>query len=290
MERIMKKTVFITGGNRGIGFQLCRKFATQYNFKVYMGARDLHKAKQSIKKIGSENIIPIEIDIEFEESILKAYKEYLRIKHKDEKLDIFINNAAAQLDWSPNEWHIKTLEIPIELLDRIYRINTFGCILTTKYFVDSMQSGSRIVNVTSGAGELWDNNAHKDFQIGYASSKTALMMVTKKLSAAVRDKNIYVNCVCPDWCKTSMGGWADAPNTASDGANSIIKACFLDNENPPSGKYFRNGYEIPVDIYCFVNYKQLERKFENINKNIDKIAWWIPIRKWRDKFRKKMLE
>ena len=290
MESVNKKTVFITGGNRGIGFELCRKFATEYNFKVYMGARDFRKANESVDKIGSSNIIPIQIDVEFEESIAKAYKEYLRIKDKDEKLYIFINNAAAQLDWQPNEWHIKTLEIPIELLDRIYRINVFGSILTTRYFCDSIEDGGRIVNVTSGSGELWNHDAEKDFQIGYASSKTALMMVTKKLSAAVRDKNIYVNCVCPDWCKTSMGGEIDAPKTAEDGANSIIKACFLDTENPPSGKYFRNGQRIPVDIYCFGNYKELERKFEIINKNIDKIAWWIPIRKWRDNFRNKFFD
>ena len=286
----MKKTVFITGGNRGIGFELCRKFATEYNFKVYMGARDLHKAKESIKEIGSKNIIPIKIDVEFEESIAEAHKEYLKIKEHDEKLYIFINNAAAQLDWQPNEWHIKTLEIPIELLDRIYRINVFSSILTTRYFVDSMESGGRIVNVTSGSGELWNHDAEKDFQIGYATSKTALMMTTKKLSAAVKDKNIYVNCVCPDWCKTSMGGVIDAPKTAEDGANSIIKACFLDVENPPTGKYFRNGQRIPVDIYYGESYKELESKFQIVSKNIDKLAWWIPFRWLRDKFRRKMLE
>ena len=291
----MDKTVFITGGNRGIGLALCQKFATEYGFKVYMGARDLNKAKESIKKIGSpKNIIPIEIDVEFEESIAKAYEEYLKIKDKDEKLYIFINNAAAQLDWIPNESHIKALEIPIELLDRIYRINVFASILTTRYFVNSMLEGGRIVNVSSGSGELWDYNAEKDFQIGYATSKAALIMVTKKLSGALKDKNIYVNCVCPGWCKTSMGGWIDATDTPEDGANSIIKACFLNDKNPPTGKHFRHGERIPVDIYfgndlkeLRENYIELERKFEIMNKNIDKLAWWIPIRKLRDKFRNK---
>ena len=284
----MYKAVFITGGNRGIGLELCKKFAFDYNFKVYMGARDLNKAKEAINILGSpNNIIPIEIDVEFEDSISKAHKEYLRLKDKDEKLYIFINNAGVNLDWVPCKTYIKTLEIPIDLLDRIYRINVFSSILTTKYFSESMEKNSRIVNVVSGSGEFWHPDAEKDFQIGYAASKSALMMVTKKLSAAVRDKNIYVNCVCPGWCKTSMGGEL-ATCTALDGANSIIQACFLNEENPPTGKYFRYGERIPIDIYPTFNNEAYEQ-LEIIKQNINKLAWWIPIRKWRDNFRNKML-
>ena len=112
----MHNTVFITGGNRGIGLELCKKFAFDYNFKVYMGSRDLNKAKEAINSLGSpNNIIPIEIDVEFEDSISNAYKEYLKLKDKDEKLYIFINNAAAQLDWIPGTPGISaTVEQKIE--------------------------------------------------------------------------------------------------------------------------------------------------------------------------------
>ena len=38
-------------------------------------------------------------------------------------------------------------------------------------------------------------------------------------------------------------------------------------------------------------YKELNDKYNNLasvfNELVDKIAWWIPIRKWRDKFRNK---
>lgn len=116
------------------------------------------------------------------------------------------------------------------------------------------------------------------------------MMVTKKLSAAVKDKNIYVNCVCPGWCKTSMGG-DPAPTTAEDGANSIIEACFFNNLTPPTGKYFRYGKRIPIDIYyeSANEYEKLKNNFEIVKKNIEKLAWWIPVKKWRDNFRNKML-
>ena len=290
----MHNTVFITGGNRGIGLELCKKFAFDYNFKVYMGSRDLNKAKEAINSLGSpNNIIPIEIDVEFEDSISNAYKEYLKLKDKDEKLYIFINNAAAQLDWIPCKTHIKTLEIPIDLLDRIYRINVFASILTTRYFSESMENTGRILNIGSGAGELYNINANKDMQIGYASSKLALMMVTKKLSAAVKDKNIYVNCVNPGWCKTSMGG-NKAPSTAEDGANNIIKACFLDNENPPNGKYIKFGKVVNIDkennsMELEVKKLKLEENINIIKGNVYKLASFIPIKSIKDKFINKIL-
>ena len=290
----MHNTVFITGGNRGIGLELCKKFAFDYNFKVYMGSRDLNKAKEVINSLGSpNNIIPIEIDVEFEDSISNAYKEYLKLKDKDEKLYIFINNAAAQLDWIPAKEHIKTLEIPIDLLDRIYRINVFASILTTRYFSESMENTGRILNIGSGAGELYNINANKDMQIGYASSKLALMMVTKKLSAAVKDKNIYVNCVNPGWCKTSMGG-NKAPSTAEDGANNIIKACFLDNENPPNGKYIKFGKVVNIDkennsMELEVKKLKLEENINIIKGNVYKLASFIPIKSIKDKFINKIL-
>jgi len=244
----MKKTVFITGGNRGIGLALCDKFANELGYKVYMGVRNLEKAKIALEQIGNPlKVIPIAIDVEFEESIAKAYQYYLNVKEEDEQLNLFINNAGAQLDWVPNASHIKTLEMPIELLDRIFRINTFSSLLTTRYFLPSMKAGTRIVNVSSGSGNLWDANAYMDFQVGYASSKIALLMMTKKIAAAVEDKGIYVNAVCPGWCKTSMGGEC-AETTPEDGANSIIQACFLDVEKPPRGQFFRYGQRILVDV------------------------------------------
>ncbi|OEJ15971.1 hypothetical protein BFL38_10970 [Brachyspira hampsonii] len=287
----MKNVVFITGGNRGIGLELCKKFAIEYNFKVYMGARDLNKAKEAIKYLSSpSNIIPIEIDVEFEKSIEEAYQEYLKIKDKDEKIYIFINNAGIRLDWFPPNEHIKTLDLKSDDIIRMYKVNTIASILTTKYFINEIEKGGRIVNVSSGNSEFWQPYTEEDVNVGYASSKVALNMITKKLSGAVKDRNIFVNCVCPGWCKTDMGS-EFAPTTAEDGANSIIQACFLNEENPPTGKYFRYGEIIPIDVYPTFNNNEgvYMQQLEKIKENINKLAWWIPIRKWRDNFRNKML-
>ena len=286
----MTKSVFITGGNKGIGLALCKKFAFDYNFKVYMGSRKLQNAIDVLKSLGNPtNIIPITIDVEFENSILKAYQEFLTKKAKNEKLFIFINNAGMA-DWD-STGAIKTLEMPIEFLDRMFRVNVFSSIITTKIFSPHIENGGRIVNVSGGSGELWHFNAEKDMQVGYASSKLALLMVTKKLSAAVKNNNIYVNAVCPDWCKTDLAGY-DATYTPEYGADSVIQACFLDDEKPPTGKYFRRGIRIPTDFEpneISREYAQLKNSSDKAQSYIEKLVWWIPIRKWRDTFRNKLL-
>lgn len=242
------KTAFVTGATRGIGLAICQKLSSM-NFKVYMGCRSLEKAHNALKQIGNpSNVIPIIIDIEYEDSVKNAYQEYLKIREENEYLDIFINNAGAQLDWIPNKVSIPTLELDIELLDRIFRINTLGALLTIKNFLPALKSGSRIVNVASGSGEFWDPAAKLDYQAGYASSKSALIMMTKKMAAGLKDKGIVVNSCCPGWCKTSMGG-EFADTTPEDGANSVIATCFLNDNNPPTGQHFRYGKRILLDEY-----------------------------------------
>lgn len=242
------KTVFITGGNRGIGLELCKKFS-EHHWKVYMGARDIAKARQAIALLDHKDaIIPIQIDVSDENSVKQAFLSYQQLKNENEILDVFINNAGVNLDWhADNDTYCKSLESSADMLETIYKTNVFASIFTLKHFLPAMGKGTRVVNVASGAGEFWDANANKDFQIGYAPSKSALIMTTKKLAAAVKDKGIYVNAVCPDWCQTDMGGH-NAAYTAEQGALSVIKACFLTVSTPPTGCYFRHGKRIPLDV------------------------------------------
>lgn len=230
----------VTGGNRGIGLELCRILSEQYGFKVYMACRDKIKAESTIANKRLKNVLPLEIDVSRENSIRMAADKF------NDSLFLLINNAGAQLDWIPDVSHIKSLEADENLLSSIYRTNVFASVFMCKYFLPFMVRGGRVVNVASGSGEFWDHNANLDFQIGYAPSKSALIMTSKKLAAAAREFGVVVNSCCPGWCRTSMGG-EGATTSAKDGAMSVIKACFLDMENPPSGGHWRYGSRIPIE-------------------------------------------
>ena len=236
------KNAFVTGGNRGIGLEVCRQLI-DLGFEVYMGSRDMEKglsAYYGITTLLNRRIHVVEIDVSSESSISDAVKGC-------PPLDVFINNAGARLDWIPNGPSVKTLDISWETLLEIYETNVFAPILCAQYFLPLLKKGCRIVNVASGVGEFWDGNAQTDFQIGYAPSKSALLMTTKKMAAALEPYGVTVNAACPGWCRTEMGG-EFATDSPSDGARSIIKALFLDEENPPTGQYFRHGQRVPIEV------------------------------------------
>lgn len=226
----MTKTAVITGARKGIGLELAKMFV-EMGWRVFGTTRD--------NDITGKTVDGITYLIDVEHSF-----DYCATS----EVDVLINNAANSSDWVPGvshtpfldmeehdfEWQmIDNVVIPIANIQNLYREKRFG-------------TGARIVNVVSGVGEFSHPDAFKDFQAGYATSKCALIMATKKIAAALQPHGIYCNAACPGWCKTDMGG-PDAPRTAREGAESILKACFLDVENPPTGLYFRDGHRIKIE-------------------------------------------
>jgi NAD(P)-dependent dehydrogenase (short-subunit alcohol dehydrogenase family) len=93
-----KPIVLITGGNTGIGYETVKALLQSENaFTVLMGSRSLDKAADAIKQVKSEvpdsksEVVALQIDIEDDESIEKAYKE---VENKWGKVDALVNNAG----------------------------------------------------------------------------------------------------------------------------------------------------------------------------------------------------
>jgi NADP-dependent 3-hydroxy acid dehydrogenase YdfG len=93
-------TVFITGANTGLGLYTVKalyRSTTVYN--ILLGARDLSKASAAIEEVKREypdsasSVEPIQIDLEDDTSIAKAYDT---ISKKHEKIDVLLNNAGER--------------------------------------------------------------------------------------------------------------------------------------------------------------------------------------------------
>jgi NAD(P)-dependent dehydrogenase (short-subunit alcohol dehydrogenase family) len=93
---------------------------------------------------------------------------------------------------------------------------------------------SRIVNVSSGGGQLADGA--DGWAPAYCISKTALNGVTSQLAAAL--PKFAVNSVCPAWVQTDMGG-SNATRSVGEGASGIV---WLATEAPQkeTGKFWRD--------------------------------------------------
>lgn len=94
-----------------------------------------------------------------------------------------------------------------------------GALRVSQAFVPHLlkSPAGRIVNISSGAGQLSDMGT---WSPAYAASKTSLNAITCLLAAALKDKGIAVNSVCPGWCRTEMGS-PNAPHSAEEGAAGI---------------------------------------------------------------------
>ncbi len=105
-------------------------------------------------------------------------------------IDILVNNAAvfAALDLE------SVADIDVDLWDRVMAVNVRGAFLVTKHVVPHMiaAGGGKIVNVSSGvAYKGMARMAH------YATSKAALLGLTRSLSRELGEHGICVNSIAP---------------------------------------------------------------------------------------------
>ena len=226
------KNIFITGGNRGIGKGLVEIFCE--NYKVFFSAREESKAKSVIESIKNENISYVIMDVADEQSVLKGIRS---LKEKTDSIDILINNAGILIPGLKHK--IDAIKTDDESILETFNINTVGVLRVCKAVLPIMPVSSRIINISSGMGQM---EGMASGSIAYRLSKSALNALTIVLSQELSDKDIKVNAICPGWVQTDMGGY-DANLTVKESVESIKK--FALSDNFPNGKFLRHGEILP---------------------------------------------
>jgi NAD(P)-dependent dehydrogenase (short-subunit alcohol dehydrogenase family) len=214
----------VTGGNRGIGLEVCRQLAA-LGYTVVLTARDLAKARAAAQG----QLLACELDVADEESV-RAAADWVRAELG--RCDVLVNNAASHYD--PGARAVTAdLGIVTEALDT----NLLGAWRTTQAFLPLLRESrhGRIVNVSSEGGSLASMGAGAP---AYSVSKAALNALTRILAAELRSARILVNAVCPGWTATDMGGHAGRP--VEDGAASVVWAVTLPDDGPTGG-FYRDG-------------------------------------------------
>ncbi|QSJ19430.1 SDR family oxidoreductase [Nostoc sp. UHCC 0702] len=228
-----KKLAVITGGNRGLGFEASRQLAKK-GYKVILTSRDEGKGKAAAEQLQNEglDVIYHPLDVTSDDSS-RQLAEF--IDQEFGKLDVLINNAAIYIDTQAGSNSI--FDVKLDTLQQTIETNVYGVLLVTQALIPLMkkQNYGRIVNVSSGAGQL------TDMQGGYPTyriSKTALNALTRIFASELKGTNILVNSVCPGWVKTDMGG-PEAPRTPEQGVDTIVwLATFADGG--PTGGFYRD--------------------------------------------------
>ncbi len=226
------KNIFITGGNRGIGRGLVEKFSKDHN--VIFSARNTEKAQLIIDTLGGKNIGYVIMDVGDSESVQNGIKN---LKSKISSVDALINNAGILIPGLKHK--IDAIDTDDDSIMKTFNINTVGVLRVCKAVIPLMAPNSRIINISSGMGQMEGMGTGS---IAYRLSKSALNAMTIVLSQELMAKSIKVNAICPGWVQTDMGGY-DATLTVQESAESIKK--FTLSDNFPNGKFLRHGEALP---------------------------------------------
>ena len=180
----------VTGGARGIGAEIARRFARGGTRVVCADVLDTSDIVAEITDAGglAEGC---ELDVTDAEAAVACIKS---VFETHERLDILVNNAGITRDqllvrMKPEDW------------DLVLGINLDGVFKVTQPVAKLMmrQKSGRIVNVASVVGLM--GNAG---QANYAASKAGLIGFTKSLARELGPRNVTVNAVAPGYIQTPM--------------------------------------------------------------------------------------
>lgn len=184
----MAKVVLVTGGSRGIGAAVCRKFAAEGYTVAINYEKSEEKAKALADEIGGR---AFRADVSDYAEVSKMFSE---IEAQLGGVNILVNNAAVSVvglfqDMTDGEW------------ERLFGVNVKGVFNCAKRAVGNMlgeQAGS-IVNLSSMWGVTGGScEAH------YSAAKAAVIGYTKALAKELGPSGIRVNCVAPGTVATEM--------------------------------------------------------------------------------------
>ena len=224
------KNIFITGGNRGIGKGLVKLLGKDNN--IVFSVRDIKKGEDTLQELKDVKTKYVLFDVNDIKSIHNAKQE---IKMKMDQIDLLFNNAGILIP----EYEVPAVETSEDSILKTFETNTLGPLRVIKSLLNLIPKGGRIVNISSGMGQLDDMEGGS---LAYRLSKTSLNALTKVLSNELKDRGIKINAICPGWVQTDMGG-RNATLTVRESVEKI--AGFALNKNFPNGKFLRHGEVLP---------------------------------------------
>ena len=183
--KLNDKVAVITGGDSGIGKAVAILFAKEGAdiAVIYLNEHeDAKEVKKTVEEYGRRCLL-IPGDVGKESFCRKAIS---RVIKTFKRVDTLVNNAAIHYEEKKPE------RITTEHLRKTFEINVFSMFWLTRFTLPYMKEGSTIINTTSvtayrGSGGLID----------YASTKGAIVSLTRSLSANLIGRGIRVNGVAP---------------------------------------------------------------------------------------------
>jgi 3-oxoacyl-[acyl-carrier protein] reductase len=194
--KFQNKVAIVTGGTRGIGYQIARKLADEGANVIAMsrgGYFDSKSAPVNETASPQQNLISaMKVDVSSKNEIDRAFQQ---IYQRFGRIDILVNNAGICETG-------KSIQITEEQWDRMLAINLKGVFFCCQavYQIMADQKYGKIVNITSVAAKT----AGIFVGVHYSISKAGVILLTKQFAKELASSRVNVNAVAPGLTETSM--------------------------------------------------------------------------------------
>ncbi|GMT35548.1 hypothetical protein PFISCL1PPCAC_26845 [Pristionchus fissidentatus] len=238
-------SVLVTGANRGIGLGIVRQLLVEPSVSTVIAtARNVDSAKE-LKALAGPKLHLISLEVVSPESIDNAVKKVSEIVG-DAGLDVLVNNAGIGYNVPLNGEidKAKAMEqLEVNSIAPLLIVNKFYSLLKK---ASAKRGSAQIANISSELGSI---ESAKYLYIGlpaavYAMSKSALNMLTRRISVEWQNDKIRATSFCPGWVKTDMG--TDAALLTVDESTVPLTKLILSLTEKNNGLYFKySGEQIP---------------------------------------------
>ncbi len=205
------KKVLVTGGSKGIGFEIAKAFVSEGAEVSIVGRtkKTLEEANQNLKN----KLSIYSADLTKESEREKLIRDFMR---DHGRIDVLVNNAGGSIDGSASE-------TPLVDYYNAFEINFFSAVHLSKLVVAQMkiQKSGSIINITSIFGR------ESGGSVTYNTAKAALISYTKSLANDVAAEGIRVNSIAPGSVLHDTGNWKKRLEENPEAIKS-----FIDNEIP----------------------------------------------------------
>ena len=210
-ELLKGKNIIVTGGSRGLGYSMAKKFV-QEGANVLITGKNIRSLEQTAKEL---NCRFLQIDLQIKNEFAKFIKEANQLLGG---IDILVNNAGVSL----HEEDFRA--VTMDSFDTQINVNLRAPFFLAQAFVNLLENGGKsgvILFVSSETGQTVDERP-------YGWSKAAINSMVQGLAYKLAGEGFRINAIAPGITASDMTGIKAEGNLYYP--NNIINRVYLASE------------------------------------------------------------